>query len=68
MSDQRPQVISVLEPRSLKLIFTPQDEARLRGQYRIVEGVGPTLAKTVADHIAEASFIISQPDLSNELL
>jgi 2-keto-4-pentenoate hydratase len=36
----------------------------LRGQYRIVEGAGPTVAKTVADNIAEASFIIGQPDLS----
>lgn len=68
MSDQRPFVISVPEPRSLELIFTPQDEERLRGQYRIVEGVGPTLANTVDNHVAEASFIIGQPDLSTELL
>jgi hypothetical protein len=68
MSDQRALVISVLEPRSLGLIFTPQDEERLRGQYRIVEAVGPTLSKTVADHIAEACSIIGQPDLSTELL
>jgi len=68
MSDQRPFVISVPEPRSLELIFTPQDEERLRGQYRIVEGVGPTLASTVDNHVAEASFIIGQPDLSTELL
>jgi hypothetical protein len=38
MSDQRALVVSVLEPRPLELIFTPQDEARVRGQYKIVEG------------------------------
>jgi phosphoglycerate dehydrogenase-like enzyme len=68
MSDLRPLVISVPEPRSLELIFTPPDEAILRDQYRIVEGIGPSVAKAVADNIAEASFIIGQPDLSTALL
>lgn len=68
MSDQRHLVISVPEPRSLDLIFTPQDEADLRKQYRIVEGAGAMVARCVADHIAEARFIIGQPDLSTGLL
>jgi phosphoglycerate dehydrogenase-like enzyme len=68
MPDQRPLIISVPEPRSLELIFTPEDEALLRDRYRIVEGQGVTIAKTVSDHIADASFIIGQPELSNEIL
>jgi phosphoglycerate dehydrogenase-like enzyme len=68
MSDQRPLIISVPEPRSLDLIFTPEDEARLRAKYRIVEGVGPSVSPTIVEHIAEATFIIGQPDLSTELL
>ncbi len=68
MADTRPLVISVPEPRSLELIFTQDDKARLRRDYSIVEGEGATLAKVVQDNIAEASFIIGQPPLPVELL
>ena len=68
MSDTRPIVISVPEPRSLELIFTPDDEAKLRRGYQIFEGQGPTVSKVVEDHIAEASFIIGQPDLPRQIL
>jgi len=68
MSDARPTVISVPEPRSLELIFSADNEAILRREYRIVEGQGPALSKTVADHIDEASFIIGQPELPRQIL
>ena len=68
MSDTQPVVISVPEPRSLELIFTSDDEAKLRRDYQIFEGQGPTVSKVVMDHIAEASFIIGQPDLPRQLL
>jgi phosphoglycerate dehydrogenase-like enzyme len=68
MNDSRPIVVSVPEPRSLELIFTPDDEAKLRRDYQIFEGQGPTVSKVVADHISEASFIIGQPDLPRQLL
>ena len=68
MSDTRPIVISVPEPRSLELIFTPEDEAKLRRDYQVFEGQGPTVSKAVADHIAEASFIIGQPELPRHIL
>ena len=68
MDDSRPLIISVPEPRSLKLIFTPASEAKLRGDFRIVEGLGETVAKVVADNIEEASFIIGQPELPREIL
>ena len=68
MSDMRPTVISVPEPRSLELILSKDNEAKLRRDYQIVEGQGPTVAKVVAEHIAEASFIIGQPELPRPLL
>jgi phosphoglycerate dehydrogenase-like enzyme len=68
MSNTRPIVTSVPEPRSLELIFTPDDEAKLRRGYQLFEGQGPTASKVVADHIAEASFIIGQPELPRQIL
>jgi phosphoglycerate dehydrogenase-like enzyme len=68
MSDARPLVISVPEPRSLDLIFNAGDRAELNHNFRIVEGAGKTLAATVTDNIAEANFIIGQPDLPTAIL
>jgi phosphoglycerate dehydrogenase-like enzyme len=58
----------VPEPRSLALIFTPDDEAKLRRDYQIFEGQGPTVSKVVEEHIAEARFIIGQPELPRHIL
>ncbi len=63
MADSRPLVISIPEPRSLELIFTPPDLARLRAAYRIVE-----VESMDTGDIAEASFIIGQPPLPTALL
>ena len=68
MSDTRPIVISVPEPRSLELIFTKDDEAKLRRDYQVFEGQGPTVSKVVEEHIAEASFIVGQPELPRQIL
>ena len=68
MSDSRPIVISVPEPRSLELIFTKEDEAKLRRDYQVFEGQGPTVSKAVEEHIADASFIIGQPELPRQIL
>ncbi len=68
MSDTRPKVISVPEPRSLELIFTPDDETKLQRDYQIFEGQGPTVSKVVEEHIAEASFVIGQPELPRHIL
>jgi hypothetical protein len=56
MSDNSPLVISVPEPRSLELIFSRDNEAMLRRDYRILEGQGVKVTDVVADHIGEASF------------
>ncbi len=68
MSRTHPLVISVPEPRSIDLIFTKIDESLLRSRYALVEGEGPTVSSTIVDNIAEATFIMGQPDLSTELL
>lgn len=68
MSDTRPIVISVPEPRSLELIFSKDSEAKLRRDYQIFEGQGPTVSNVVAEYIGEASFIIGQPDLPRQIL
>ena len=68
MSDTRPIVISVPEPRTLELIFTPDDEAKLRRDYQIFEGQGPTVSKVVEENITNASFIIGQPELPRQIL
>ncbi len=68
MFPTRPLVISVPEPRSIDLIFTKSDEKLLRSHYELVEGLGPTVVATVEDNIAEATFIMGQPDLSTALL
>jgi phosphoglycerate dehydrogenase-like enzyme len=68
MAESRPIVISVPEPRSLGLIFTVDDEAKLRREYSVVEGLGASVAKVLEENIDEASFIIGQPPLPKELL
>ena len=68
MSDARPLVISIPEPRSLDLIFTPVDRAELNRDYRIVEGSGAGAATVLDSNLAEAAFIIGQPPLPRALL
>lgn len=68
MSASRPLVISIPEPRTLDLIFTPADLKSLRTAYRIVEGEGEGAAKVLEANIAEASYIIGQPPLPRATL
>ena len=63
-----PLVISVPEPRSLDLIFTPEARARLHARYRIVETTADALAGLPPDVLAEARYIIGQPPISPETL
>lgn len=64
----RPIVISIPEPRSIPLIFTPDDEAHLRGDYELVEGAAADSRALLNEHIADATFIVGQPDLPTEIL
>jgi phosphoglycerate dehydrogenase-like enzyme len=68
MTDTRPLVISIPEPRTLDLIFTPDDLKALRGTYRIVESEGEGAPSVLEQHLPEASYIIGQPPLPRDLL
>ncbi|RWE80620.1 MAG: hydroxyacid dehydrogenase [Mesorhizobium sp.] len=69
MSDKTlPLVISVPEPRTLDLIFTPPQLARLRSHYRIVETTPEGVSALPAETLAEARYIIGQPPISAETL
>lgn len=60
----KPLVISAPEPRTLDLIFTPAQLARLREQYRIVECEADAVGALPDRILAEARYIIGQPPLS----
>ncbi|RWE32863.1 MAG: hydroxyacid dehydrogenase [Mesorhizobium sp.] len=69
MSDTTlPLVISAPEPRTLELIFTPPQLARLRARYRIVETTPDGVARLPAGVLAEARYIVGQPPISPETL
>lgn len=69
MSDKAlPLVISAPEPRTLDLIFTPPQLARLRKNYRIVEATPEGVAALPAETLTEARYIIGQPPISAETL
>ncbi|TIV66841.1 MAG: hydroxyacid dehydrogenase [Mesorhizobium sp.] len=63
-----PLVISAPEPRTLDLIFTPPQLARLRSHYRIVETTPEGVSTLPAETLAEARYIIGQPPISAETL
>ncbi|RUY15334.1 hypothetical protein EN991_15175, partial [Mesorhizobium sp. M7A.F.Ca.US.005.03.2.1] len=48
-----PLVISAPEPRTLDLIFTARQLARLKAHYRIVETTADGVAKLPADMLAD---------------
>jgi phosphoglycerate dehydrogenase-like enzyme len=60
-----PVVISIPEPRTLDLIFAPDDLAALKRDYRIVEVDRP---EDMAPHLSETEFIIGQPPLPRAVL
>jgi phosphoglycerate dehydrogenase-like enzyme len=64
----KPLVISIPHPRSIRLIFSKEDEAMLRREYDLIEGVPADARALLNEHIGEASFIIGQPDLPNDAL
>ncbi len=68
MTDTRPLIFSIPEPRSLALIFTAEKLATLRRDFRIVEAEGDAGLAQMAKHIAAIDFIIGQPPLSTAVL
>ena len=68
MTDSRPLVFAIPEPRSLDLIFTEEAQARLRGDYRVIEGEGAEGLALLEREIGEVTFILGQPPLPRQLL
>ena len=64
----KPLVISCPEPRTLDLIFSPEQLALLRDKYRIVETTDAAFASLPQDVLSEARYIIGQPPISPETL
>jgi phosphoglycerate dehydrogenase-like enzyme len=64
----KPLVISVPEPRTLDLIFTPDALARLRSKYEIVETTSEGLPELPPNVLAAARYIIGQPPIAAETL
>ena len=63
-----PLVISVPEPRTLDLIFTPPQLALFRKKYRIVETTLEGVAGLPPDVLAAARYIVGQPPIAPETL
>jgi phosphoglycerate dehydrogenase-like enzyme len=68
MSDTRSLIISIPDPRSLELVFTPADLKALRKSYRLVEGETADADAILEQHLPEAHYIIGQPALSTAML
>jgi len=68
MTDIRPLIVSIPEPRALDLIFTPADLAELRRKYQIVEGEGKGVAAVLDLNLPDATYLIGQPPLPRAAL
>lgn len=68
MSDLRPLVISAPDPRDLDLIFTKDARQALFDNYRIVECEADELDQLDPAILGEASYVLGQPPISDELL
>lgn len=64
----RPLVISVPEPRSLDLIFTPAARAAFEAAYEFVETDPDKVAALPDEVLARARYILGQPPISPETL
>lgn len=68
MSDLRPLIISAPDPRDLDLIFTKDARKALFDNYRIVECEVDELDQLDPTILSEASYVLGQPPISDELL
>ncbi len=64
----KPVVISVPEPRSLDLIFTPAQKANLFDRYQIIETTEAHFDQLSPQVLASARYILGQPPLSLKTL
>jgi phosphoglycerate dehydrogenase-like enzyme len=68
VATEKTLVISAPEPRSLELIFSATNLAKLRATYEVVETTADLVATLGDDVLGRARYIIGQPPLSTETL
>ena len=68
MPDTKPLVISVPEPRTLELIFTPARLAELRARYDLVETSADMFAALDDGVLSSARYVLGQPPISSDTL
>ncbi|MFK8079267.1 MAG: hydroxyacid dehydrogenase [Granulosicoccus sp.] len=64
----KPVVLSAPLPRSLELIFTPENLDVLNNVYKVVETTDEALSQLPVERLYAARYIIGQPPLSQETL
>lgn len=64
----RPLILSCPLPRSIELIFRPEQEARLRACYQIVETTDEALPDLPDAILARVRYILGQPPLTSAVL
>lgn len=62
VTDAKPKVISDPVPRTLDLVFTPDDLKRLKSTYDVVEVEADNADMVYRDVLPEARYLIGQPD------
>lgn len=67
-SQTKPLVISVPEPRTLDLIFTPAQKQKLFDSYEVVETAPDRFALLGDAVLARAVYVIGQPPISDQTL
>jgi phosphoglycerate dehydrogenase-like enzyme len=67
-TDAKSLVISVPEPRSLDLIFTPNKRAELQARYDLIETTADVFHALDEETLANAKYVIGQPPISTDTL
>ena len=68
VATEKTLIISAPEPRSLELIFSAANLAKLRATYEVVETTADLIATLGDDVLGRARYIIGQPPLSSDTL
>lgn len=68
VATEKTLIISAPEPRSLELIFSAANLAKLRATYEVVETTADLIATLGDDLLGRARYIIGQPPLSSDTL
>jgi phosphoglycerate dehydrogenase-like enzyme len=68
VATEKSLIISAPEPRSLELIFSAANLAKLRATYEVVETTADLIATLGDDLLGRARYIIGQPPLSSDTL